>query len=153
MIFIVFTSKGVLNYTKQQHTKYLVGGGELYLEKKYTSVCRSGQYWLNNSRDWILKCTIICKPLGNLLHIWYLLYHHVCWFQSFILWKAKWRMNHREDWHLCLPLPSLKCSSAGTDSGKMLKLRLWRSDPGKGPGFTMWRQHEEAGMWQLRVYF
>ena len=34
----------------------------------------------------------------------------------------------------------------------MLKLRLQRSDPGRGLGLAVRRQPEEAGLWQLRVY-
>ena len=28
-----------------------------------------------------------------------------------------------------------------------MKLRLQRSDPGRGPGLAVWRQLEETGLW------
>ena len=49
-------------------------------------------------------------------------------------------------------LPSLRRPSAGVGRGWVLKLRLQRSDPGKGSRLAAWRQHDEAGVWQLSMH-
>ena len=57
---------------------------------------------------------------------------------------------HRR-WYHHLVLPRLRCLSTGVGGGCVLKLRFRRSDPGRGPGLAVWRQPEEARVWQLRV--
>ena len=49
------------------------------------------------------------------------------------LQKAKRTETCTDGWYHHPTFPSLRCSSAGTDRGWMLKLWLWRSDPGRGP--------------------
>ena len=34
----------------------------------------------------------------------------------------------------------------------MLKLRIWRSDPGEGLGLDVQKQSEEVRLWKLRVW-
>ena len=65
---------------------------------------------------------------------------------------AKWGVICTEGRHHHPALPSMRCSSVGVGGGWGLKLRLQRSDPGKGAGLIARRQPEEAGLWQLRVY-
>ena len=67
--------------------------------------------------------------------------------------KAKRRVTCRGGRHRHPALPSLRLSSFGAGGGWVkLKLRLQRSDPGRGPGMAAWRQPEEAGVWPLRGY-
>ena len=67
------------------------------------------------------------------------------------LQKAKWRVTCTDGWY-CLPsLLSLRHSSTSAGGVWVLKLRLKKSDPGRGLGWAAWRQPKEAGVWQIRV--
>ena len=65
--------------------------------------------------------------------------------------RSNWFLQKSEQ-HRRPVLPSLRHSSARAGGGWVLKLRLQRSDSGRGPGLGAQKQREEAGLWWLRVY-
>lgn len=60
------------------------------------------------------------------------------------LWKVKWRVPCTEIQHFCPSVPNLRHASVSTGGDQMLKLRIWRSDPGEGLGLDVQKQSEEV---------
>ena len=56
-----------------------------------------------------------------------------------------------EGWHHCPAPPSLRCFSAEAGRGWVLRLGVWRSDPGRRLGLAAWRHPEGARAWYAPV--